>query len=121
MPYGALKKCNTSAGCEIRFFNADSGLVKRLLRLPIKSLNDGVPSGNSNGCLTSLRKACLEKPSCISCPKNVTLFNDEIDRSTEIESPICTMEQPSLLFKNLIRTTLPYWHSKLNKRSQFMI
>ena len=44
----------------IWFLAADSGVVKRLLRLPIKSTNDALPSGKSIGFGTSLMKACFD-------------------------------------------------------------
>lgn len=55
MPNGVLKKCSLLHGWEMRFLDAASGFMNRLFLELRYSLNDGVPSGSSNGFTTSFK------------------------------------------------------------------
>jgi len=114
---GVLKKCSILDGGCILFLLAMVGLRKRLFLLPIKSLKEGVLSDSVCGFNTSLRNACLENPSCSFDPMRDTLFRFCTQRSTASPSPIWTIAQPSFVFRNLTRSTLPYRQNMLNSLS----
>lgn len=111
----------------MRFLHACASDRKRLFFEPVYSLKLGELSGRLNGFVTSERKLCFEKLkkraklsnggsqnrwisyAIWSFPLLPTgmLFKCCTQRSTATGSPIWTIAVPSLVFKNLIRATLP--------------
>uniref|UniRef100_A0A0E9WWF6 Uncharacterized protein n=1 Tax=Anguilla anguilla TaxID=7936 RepID=A0A0E9WWF6_ANGAN len=77
----ALKKCRTLLGCWMRFLAACSGEVKRLLRVPWKSLKLLEPSSSSYDWL-GMMACCFDTQTLSFCPNRKLLFKWVMARST---------------------------------------